>query len=102
MTGTVKIKRNIRELSIYHDPNCLLVFLHLLIACGGDCAEWQGHAVGVGETVTSDYCMSGELGLSVDSVRYALTILECRGYIKRRDFDPWTIVTVLNFEKYTE
>lgn len=96
------IKRSVRSLSVYRDENLRSVYLHLLLCANTANEPWQGDTVHRGETVTSAQCIASELGLEKEKVAYALTVLEARGLISRRNIASWGIFTINDIEKYAQ
>lgn len=101
-SGYIKIYRKILEWEWYSDINTKTVFLHLLLTVNYKPFKWKGHLIGRGERVASFNTLSKEIGLSVQSVRTAISHLELTGEITRRKIPECTIISIKNYDEYQE
>ncbi len=96
----IKLDRNILNWGWYTDLTTKAVFLHMLLKANIQDKMWLGKPVKRGQLVTSTNHLSAELSLSVQSVRTALSHLRDTGEITTKATTKFTIVTIVNFEKY--
>ena len=96
----IKLYRKFVEWEWYHDTNCKVVFLHLLLTANWKPRKWQGQLIDVGELVTSIPMLSESVNLSEQQTRTALRKLEDSEVITRRATNKYTIVKVLNYCVY--
>ncbi|WP_152611281.1 hypothetical protein [Psychroserpens mesophilus] len=62
--------------------------------------KWQGHLVERGQLITSNNHLATELKLSVQVIRTALQKLHEGGYIKIKATNRFTLITLINYDKF--
>lgn len=98
--GYVKLHRSIIDWEWYADLNTRCLLMHLLVTVNYREGRFMGHAVPPGSVVTSLSKLSESCGLSVQQTRTALKRLEATGEVTRQSTGSWTLVTLVNWEKY--
>lgn len=99
-SGWIKVHRKMTEWEWYQDPNTCRLFLHLLLTVNHKPMKWRGIEVPIGSKITSREKLSQETGLSQRQVRTALSHLESTNEVTKSTTSTYTLITVVNFEKY--
>lgn len=98
--GYIKVFRSLKTWEWYQDSNTKNVFLHLLLNAQWDDSRFRGYDVPKGSLVTGYTALSTQLGISIQSVRTAFKHLKSSGEITTKVTNKFTIVTIVNWEKY--
>ena len=96
----VKIDRNITKWRWYKDANTFRMFVHLILNANIKDADFERITVHRGQFVTSYPHLARDLGISVMSVRTALNHLKLTGEITVKAYPRYSVITVLNYERY--
>jgi hypothetical protein len=100
MAGFIKLYRKMTEWEWYQDANVLRVYLHLLLNANHKPKRWRGVDIQAGQKVTSYQNLSDETGITIQSVRTAITKLISTGEITRKSTNRFTVITLCNWESY--
>ena len=100
MNGYIKIHRKMREWGWYSEPNTKAVFLHFLLTANFKDTEWKGTTIKAGQTVFGRKELAKTLGMTVQQVRTAVQHLKITNEITTYSTNRFTVVTVVNWEKY--
>lgn len=100
INGFIKIHRKITEWGWYSDPNTKAVFLHFLFTANFKDTEWKGITIKAGQTIFGRKELAKTLGLTVQQVRTAIEHLKSTNEITTKSTNRFTVVTVVNWEKY--
>lgn len=98
--GWVKLHRKITEWEWYQDQNVFRVFLHLLLTANHDDKKWQGKLVKRGQKITSYSHLAHDTGLSVRSVRTAISKLSATGEVTYSNERKYSLITINNWDSY--
>ena len=98
--GWVKIYRQITEWQHYQEPSVLLVWLDLLLSANTVDRWERGFKVKRGEVMTSTNIIQQRTGLSPNTIKKAVAILEESGEIKKVATRMGTKYIVKQFNKY--
>jgi hypothetical protein len=98
--GYFPLWRKIIEWGWYKDSNTKAVFIHLLLNANFKENYYLGHKILRGQCVTGLKAMSYQLGISIQSTRTAIKHLKSTGEITTKPTNRFSIVTLLNFERY--
>lgn len=96
----IKLDRNILDWRWYKDHNTYKLFTYFLIKANVTDQPWKDIIVKRGQFVTSFAHMSEETGLTVKEVRSALNRLKRTQEVAQSSTAQYTVITVLNYEKY--
>jgi len=99
-TTFIKIDRNIIEWGWYTDGNTFRVFLHLLLTANIKPHKFLGVEIGRGEVVTSYKSLSETLGISIRSVRTAISHLKTTGEVTIKRHPHFTVISIPNYDSY--
>jgi len=100
MSGWIKLHRRLQEWEWYTDSKTVHLFIHILIKCNHESNTWRGVTVNPGQCVTSRDKLSGETGISSQSIRTILKRLQSTNEIAIQSTNYYTIITVCNWEVY--
>ena len=98
--GYVKLHRSILDWEWYADLNTRALLMHLMVTVNYRPGRFMGHSVPPGSVVTSLSKLAESCGLSIQQTRTALKRLEATGEVTRQSTGAWTLVTLVNWEKY--
>ena len=100
LNGFVKVHRKLVQWGWYQDYVVKDLFLHLLLTASFRESQWMGRTIEKGQVVTSYAHLAEELGFSVKQIRTALNKLKSTGEVASESTNRYTIITVVNWEKY--
>ena len=100
MVGYVLMHRDIMDWEWYQSPNVSRLYFHLIFKVNFKDKKWQGHLVERGQLITSNNHLATELKLSVQVIRTALQKLHEGGYIKIKATNRFTLITLINYDKF--
>ena len=100
LNGFVKVHRKLVQWGWYQDYVVKDVFLHLLLTASFKESQWMGRTIEKGQLITSYAHLAEELGFSVKQIRTALNKLKSTGEVASEATNRYTIITVVNWEKY--
>lgn len=98
--GYIKLYRSMTSWEWYSDVNTKAVFLHLLLNANLEETRYMNHVIPKGGLVTGYPKLSEQLGISIQSVRTAFKHLKMTNEITVKSTNRFSIVTVVNWEKY--
>ena len=84
----------------YTQGNTFRLFIHLLLISNHEEDKWRGIEVKRGQRITSVSKLSGDLGVSIRSIRTCLRQLENTGELTIETTNRFTLITINNYEKY--
>ena len=92
--------RDIIDWEWYQSPQVSRLYFHLMLKANFKDKRWLGQLVKRGQLITSNKNLASELRLSVQSIRTALSKLNETGYITVGTTNRFTIITVVNYDKF--
>jgi len=102
--GWIKIHRKIMETSWYKRSTVVHLFIHLLIKANHQENKffWNGKEITIkrGEFITGLNKLSEETGISIQSIRTALTILKSTNTITIKSTNKFSIIQIVNYDQY--
>lgn len=99
-TTFIKIDRNILNWGWYKDVNTKAVFLHLLLTANIKPHMFMGVEIGRGEVATSLNSLAENLGISIRSVRTAISHLEATGEVTIKRHPRFSVFSMPNWDLY--
>lgn len=96
--GFIMLQRSITNWQWYDEPNTMRIFLHLLLTANYTDRSWHGVPVLRGQRICTYGVLAGELGMSIQQVRTALSHLECSGEVSRQTLARASLITVNNYD----
>ena len=99
-TTFIKLDRNIERWRWYGDKNTLAVWIHFLLKANVKSSKFAGKTVKRGQLAFSRRGLSAELGMSERAIRTSIDHLVETGEIQYEGFPRFSIVTVVNYDKY--
>ena len=100
--GYVKLYRSMLNWEWYKNSNTKSLFLHCLLKANFTDAKFENEVIKRGEFVTSFKKLSEETGMSINEIRTALKHLNLTQVLTHRSNCQYTVITVLNFDKYQD
>lgn len=100
--GWIKLWRSFLKWEWFDDPNTLKVFLYVLLKVNHSTKKWMGIEIKRGEFLTGRQQMAKDLKISEQSVRTSLKRLKSTSEITIKSTNKYSIIQVLNFEKYND
>jgi len=100
MEGWIKLFRKILEWDWYDDPNTKSVFLDFVLNASIEDKKWKGIDIKRGQLIVGRKELSKRLGISEQSLRTSITRLKSTSEITSKSTNKFTIITVVNYEKY--
>lgn len=98
--GWVKLHRKIVDWEWYQDDKVFRVFLHLLLTANHEEKKWQGKTIGRGQKITSYAHLAHDTGLSVRSIRTAISKLQMTGEVTYQNELKYSLITINNWDSY--
>jgi len=99
-TSFIKLDRNILRWRWYGEKTTLAVFIHFLLKANFAESKFSGHTVKRGQYAFSQRRLAKEIGITHQELRTAIEHLVKTGEISAEAFPRYTLITVLNYEKY--
>ena len=99
-TTFIKIDRNILDWGWYKDVNTKAVFLHLLLTANIRPHKFMGVEVKRGELATSQKSLAESLGISIQSVRTAISHLKSTGEVTVCQHSRFSVISIVNYDLY--
>ena len=96
--GFIMLPRSNTNWQWYDEPNTMRIFLHLLLTANYTDRSWHGVPVLRGQRICTYGVLAGELGMSIQQVRTALSHLECSGEVSRQTLARASLITVNNYD----
>ncbi len=100
MAGWIKLDRGILDWGWYTDSNTMRVFLHLLLTAAFEDVEFKGTVIHRGEVVTSYQNLAKTLGITISQARTSIQHLKLTGEIASTEHPKFSVISVLNYDKY--
>lgn len=98
--GYIKEYRSLLSWGWFKDPFTAHLWEYLRLAANWDETVFKGKPVRRGELVTSYHAMADATGMSVQNVRTAIRHLKQTGEIEMKSFRDFSIVTIVNYDRY--
>jgi len=103
--GWIKLHRKIINTSWYYKRSTVVhLFIHLLIKANHQENKffWNGKEITIkrGEFITGLNKLSEETGISIQSIRTALTILKSTNTITIKSTNKFSIIQIVNYDQY--
>ena len=99
-TTFIKIDRNILDWGWYKDANTFRVFMHLLLTANIKAHKFMGVEIRRGELATSQKSLAESLGISVQSVRTAISHLKSTGEVTVSQHSRFSVISIVNYDLY--
>lgn len=100
-TTFIKLDRNILRWKWYEDKNTLVLFIHFLLKSNyAENKLRNGRVIKRGQYAFSSRKLAEEVGMSMQELRTALKHLESTGEIVVDGLPRFTLITVVNYDKY--
>lgn len=96
----IKLHRKMVNWGWYTDNNVKSVFIHILFMANDDDSMWMGHHIPRGSFATSIQQLSKTLGISVKSVRTALSKLKSTNEVAIESNTQFTLIQLNNWDTY--
>ncbi len=100
--GYIKLHRKLLEWSWYDDDTVFRLFIHILLKANYKAVKWHDITIERGQLITSTVKLSEELHRGRSTIVRAIEKLESSGVIKSKSTPKYTLITILNYEKYQE
>ncbi len=100
--GYIKLYRSFKSWEWYDDIKTTRVFLHCLLSANHKTVKWRGQLIERGAFITSLSNFSSETGLTIKEIRTSLQRLRSTGEIITKNNNKYSMIVILNFEKYQE
>lgn len=100
--GYIKLYRSLLNWEWYGDLNTKAVFLHLLLTVNIADGNWRGVPIKRGQRLYSRASLAKEIGISEKSLRTAISHLKKTGEVANLSTPRYSIITVLNYDKFQE
>lgn len=99
-TTWIKVDRNILEWGWYKDANTFRVFMHLLLTANVKPHKFLGVDINRGELATSQKSLAEALGISIQSVRTAISHLKLTGEVTVKQHPRFAVISIPNYDLY--
>lgn len=100
MNGYITLDKKILEWEWYKSHNELIVFIHLLLTCNYEPKTWRGIKINRGQIITSYESLSNQTGLSIRSVRTAISNLKLTGELTSQATNQFSLLTICKYDDY--
>jgi hypothetical protein len=84
----------------FSDPNTFSVFIYLLLQANFEDRKYKGLLIKRGQVMTGIRVISDKTGVSIRSVRTAITRLESTHEVTRQRHSNFTVISILNYDQY--
>jgi len=98
--GWIKIHRKMLDWEWYDDLNVWRVFIHCLLMANFKDKKWHGRIIKRGSFITSRQKLSLGTKLSPMQIRSAITKLQSTNEITSKSTNKYTVISVINYDKY--
>lgn len=102
MSGWIKLHRELLTWRWGSSANHLAIFIQLLLRANYKPSEWRSETINPGQILTGRIQLSEWTGLSENQVRTVLRDLEKTGEITRKKTNQYSIITVVNWNRFQE
>ena len=103
-TGYIKLWRKFCDTSFFRKPNCVSLAIYLLIKCNHEpkVINFNGKDITIarGQCITGRYALAHTLGMSEQSLRTAMWVLACSGFLTTKSTNRFTIVSIGKYGQY--
>ena len=96
----IKIYRSLLDWEWYDDINTCRLFIHLLLTANYEDKKWHGMVIKRGQRFCSLSTLAEETGLSIKSIRVALTHLALTGEITKETARQGILLTLVKYEEF--
>lgn len=100
--GWIKLHRKICDWEWYSDHNTFRVFIYLLLHCNFEPHRFRGYDVPIGSGVFGLISLAENTGLSVRSVRTALTHLKSTNEVTIKTTSKFSIISIVKWDDYQQ
>lgn len=100
MGGFIILDRSITEWRWFKNANVFRVFMYLLLKANFEPRDFENMTIERGQVVTSYPKLSDALGITTAQARTAIGNLKATGEITVETTSKFSIITVINYEKY--
>lgn len=100
MDSWIKLHRSILDWEWFCEPNTFRLFIYFLLNANYEDKKWRGVDVKKGELISSLRTISKETGISIQSVRTALSNMKSTRDITQIPHKDYTHISINNYEKY--
>jgi len=104
--GFIVIWRKITETSFYKTPNCGFLAMHLLLKASHKDYKFvfnkQEQVILRGQVLTGLFALSNETGISIQSLRTSLRILENVGFLTSKSTNKFRVISICKYGDYQD
>jgi len=100
MSGWIKVHRKLLDWEWYSDTNCRLLFIHCLLKANYEDTKWRGVEIKKGSFISSLANLAKSSGLSLRSLRTAISKLESTSELTSKGHAEYTVFTVVKYNEY--
>ena len=100
MSGWIKVHRKLLDWEWYSDTNCRLLFIHCLLKANFEDTKWRGVDIKKGSFISSLANLAKSTGLSLRSLRTAISKLESTSELTSKGHAEYTVFTVVKYNEY--
>jgi hypothetical protein len=101
-SGYIRLYRSLLSWEWYTDTNTKAVFLHLILTANWEPKKWRGITIERGQRVYSAQKIAGELKMSRQMVRTAISHLIETNEITNYSTPKYSVVTIKNYDLYQQ
>lgn len=98
----IKIYRSLLDWEWYDDINTCRLFIHLLLTANYEDKKWHGMVIKRGQRFCSLSTLAEETGLSIKSIRVALTHLALTGEVAKETTRQGMLLTLVGYAKFQD
>ena len=100
MIGWIKLHRSLLKWEWYRDNNVKILFLHFLLKANHETSRYLGHEIPPGSLVGGYPSLSEQTGLSIQSIRTAISKLKSTGEITVTITPKFSIISLQKWDEY--
>lgn len=100
MSGWIKLHRSFSKWEWYDQPNCVTIFIDLLLQANHEDGKYRGVKIPKGSLTTSQAKIAERTGLTISQVRTVLDKLSLTGEIAVESTTKFSMISVINWAKY--
>lgn len=98
----IKLYRSLLDWEWYDDINTCRLFIHLLLTANYEDKKWHGMVIKRGQRFCSLSTLAEETGLSIKSIRVALTHLALTGEVAKETTRQGMLLTLVGYAKFQD
>lgn len=102
MSGWIKLHRAICKWSWYDSPNCVHVFVDLLVHANHKETSYRGVSIPAGSLTTSQVKIAQRTGLTTRQVRTVLDKLSLTGEVSVKSNNKFSMISITNWDIYQQ